>query len=215
MEKENTSRYSARLNSDYIQSVRGKEKLAAVTIIDSGYLIQSLVLAESFLKYHPDSLFYIFTIEFFPESLNVDDRIVFQRADSTGIPIPVWREMKKYYDIVELATSLKPWVLLKLLEIGHEIVSYVDPDMLCISSFDVAYEFALNNSVVITPHRINVESNHFPDEEELSLLQYGIFNCGFLACSSTAKGILNWWKIRMLFYANRSVTSMNLQIKNG
>ena len=62
-----------------------------------------------------------------------------------------FHRMAAIYDILELATALKPWLLQRLLE-TEDVVTYLDPDIEVFSSLAPIEELAARHSIVLTPH---------------------------------------------------------------
>jgi lipopolysaccharide biosynthesis glycosyltransferase len=179
------------------------EKVTCVTIADSSYFPQVLVLAKSFREHHINSNFYLLCLDGFREICEIDSNIQSLNINELGIPKETLDEMYQYYDVVELATALKPWAILKLLEMHNNVVIYLDPDILVISSLEKAIMSAHENGSVLTPARIELIDSVTTDRDELALMRYGSFNLGFIACTSAATEILLWWRNRLIWYAGR------------
>lgn len=179
------------------------EKVTCVTIADSRYYPQVLVLAKSFREHHINSSFYLVCLDGSREICEIDSNIQSLNINELGIPKETLDEMYQYYDVVELATALKPWAILKLLEMHNNVVIYLDPDILVISSLEKAVVSAHENGLVLTPARIELIDSVITDRDELALLRYGSFNLGFIACTIAATEVLLWWRNRLVWYAGR------------
>ena len=56
------------------------------------------------------------------------------------------------YDVTELATSVKPLLLRKLLDEGRDHIIYLDPDIKVHASLGDVADLARSHSIVLTPH---------------------------------------------------------------
>jgi hypothetical protein len=99
------------------------------------------------------------------------------------------------YDVIELATVLKPELLMHLLSQGFEKVVFLDPDILVVSSLQPTLDKLDDSNVVLTPH---LDSDYpadgeFPNTE--TVLRHGIYNLGFIAvkASEETTRMLRWW----------------------
>ena len=99
------------------------------TIIARNYLAAARVLARSFQEHNPGGTCW---------TLVIDDHG--GEVDPTGEPFKVvrpeqlgieqWHQMAAGYNVLELSTAVKPWLLRYLLhEHGVERVAYLDPDI--------------------------------------------------------------------------------------
>jgi hypothetical protein len=179
-------------------------KFACLTIADSKYLSQVIVLAESFYKFHPNADFYFISLDNFSNYKVSNSRVLTLDLNELGIPPKILQNMQSYYDVVELATALKPWALLKVLELNYDCSIYLDPDILVTNSLEKALESASKYGMALTPSRINLGESFIPDGDELGLLRYGSFNLGFVACTLKSKDILLWWQKRLIWYSTRA-----------
>ena len=107
-----------------------------------------------------------------------------------------FHHMAVIYDILELATAVKPWLLQHLLE-TDEVVCYLDPDIEVFSSLDEIERLARRHSIVLTPHTTTPmpRDGLIPSEQTIRLA--GVFNLGFIAVSRDAASFLAWWSERL------------------
>ena len=102
------------------------------------------------------------------------------------------------YDVMELNTAVKPFVLAHLLfERGIDRVLYLDPDILVLSTLDPVFRELDACSIVLTPHATRpYQDAKQPDE--ISLLRTGAYNLGFIGVAKTeeSRAMLNWWQER-------------------
>jgi GT2 family glycosyltransferase/glycosyltransferase involved in cell wall biosynthesis len=168
---------------------------AACTIISRNYLGQARVLAESYLTHHPDGRFYLLIVDRLPEGVELDPRI--RLVDPADLPLDDLYDMCFKYDVVELATSVKPALLILLIEqLGEERVMYIDPDILIMRPMTEVFEALDHTDIVLTPH-LNAP---IPDDgcapREQDILISGAYNLGFLALrrSPESARLLAWWR---------------------
>lgn len=173
------------------------------TIIAMNYLPQAMALLKSTRQVYPDIEFYVLIIDgedtaiphlpsakiLLPKDLNIDASWL--------------EEMNSYYDAMELATSLKPFLLETLLESGVETVTFLDPDILLFSELTDGIEAAIDCGIALTPHRLTPSNILDPEFSETSFLQYGIFNLGYITVSQKSKVMLNWWGERLRWYCTK------------
>ncbi|HEU5406652.1 MAG TPA: hypothetical protein VFU48_02725 [Nitrospira sp.] len=113
-----------------------------------------------------------------------------------------WRSLK--YDVVELGTSIKPDVLLQLLEEGWQHVIYLDPDMWITAPMEEVTASLGTADVLLTPHWIRPSEATVIEPADVS--RVGIYNLGFIAVSNTenAKNCLTWWSSQTCTGCTRS-----------
>ena len=74
-----------------------------------------------------------------------------------------FQEMALRYDVLELSTAVKPWLLRHLLAEGaRQPITYLDPDIRIYASLERLHELACAHQVVLIPH--NTEP--LPDDGE-------------------------------------------------
>src|SRR3954471_14825373 len=99
------------------------------TIIAKNYVAHARILAESFRKYHPDEKCYVLVIDDIEGYIDPASE-PFELVTPAQLGIDDYEHMAAIYDVVELSTAVKPWLLAHLLnERGLERVAYLDPDI--------------------------------------------------------------------------------------
>jgi hypothetical protein len=176
--------------------------MRAGTIVASNYSAMARVLGESFLDHHPGSTFHVLVID----ELDADfgDRIQVARLADLDLDVAVLDVMKTIYDVMEFATAVKPSFLRFLLAIdAHEdaVACYLDPDIVVYANFDDVVESAATHGIVLTPHVLEPIPRDGLNASEGTIMQSGMYNCGFLAVSAAGMAFLNWWDERLRFDA--------------
>jgi GT2 family glycosyltransferase/glycosyltransferase involved in cell wall biosynthesis len=168
---------------------------SACTIISRNYLGQARVLADSYFVHHPDGRFYLLILDRLPAGVDLDPRILL--VDPAELPLDDLYDMCFKYDVIELATAVKPALLILLTEdYGEERVMYIDPDMLIARPMTEVFEALKHADIVLTPH-LNAP---IPDDglapREQDILISGAYNLGFLGLRKSAESarLLGWWR---------------------
>jgi glycosyltransferase involved in cell wall biosynthesis/SAM-dependent methyltransferase len=169
------------------------------TIIARNYLAQARVLARSFKQIHPDGTCTVLVIDD-PAGYIDPAAEQFELLTIHDIGLPDAERMAAYYDVMELSTAVKPWLLRTLLaREGYDSVAYLDPDIQVFSSLAKIEEEAVRHGIVLTPH-FNAplpRDGLKPSEEDI--LISGTYNLGFigLGAGATADALLDWWSERL------------------
>jgi glycosyltransferase involved in cell wall biosynthesis/SAM-dependent methyltransferase len=168
--------------------------LDACTIIARNYLAQARVLAESYLEHHPGSRFFTLVID----EPGPPGREPFEALGprDIGLEPREFHRMAGIYDVMELATAVKPWLLRRLLEDASEVV-YLDPDIQIFGSLDPVSKLARKHSIVLTPHSAERRPHDREQPGETTFLLSGIYNLGFIALAPGRDGFLDWWSERV------------------
>ena len=126
----------------------------------------------------------------------------FELVRPAQIGLTAWDEMRGAYDVLELSTAVKPWLLRWLLQ-EHDDGSgtaYLDPDI-CVTSRMVELEATLlKHSAVLTPHVTRGMPRDGKRPSETDILLAGVYNLGFIGLSNSAPAheLLDWWSERLL-----------------
>ncbi len=169
------------------------------TIIARNYVAHARVLAESFLEVHPEGTCSVLVIDEPSGYIDpAEEPFELITIDQIGLADPA--RMAASYDVMELSTAVKPWLLRTLLErAGVDSVIYLDPDIQVFSSLEPVVERALRHDVVLTPHFTAPlpRDGRKPSEEDILIA--GSYNLGFIALGAgqTAHALLDWWSERL------------------
>jgi hypothetical protein len=166
---------------------------AIFTVCNLAYLPKALVLAESVLKFN-GTMLNIFLIE---KKVPVDLKGI--QANFIWIEdlnIEEFYELAFKYDIIELSTSLKPYITLELLKRFNKVI-FLDPDTCMYHSALPILNYLDDHAIVLTPHYTTPQSNDL-SESDVGMMRFGAFNLGFYAVkkSDQATKFLEWWSIR-------------------
>ena len=82
----------------------------ACTIIAKNYLAFARVLAESYLRLHPGSRFYVLIIDDVEGFVDADAE-PFELVTPDMLDIEPFERMAVIYNVLELSTAVKPWLL--------------------------------------------------------------------------------------------------------
>lgn len=170
------------------------------TIVSSNYLPQAEVLIDSFKTHHPNDQFHLLLIDVFEVEQPLSGGITYWVPEQIGIPFQELLRMRKTYDVVEFATSLKPFLLFHLLEPTISEVTYLDPDIKIFNHLDPAFDEQFESFIALTPHRLTPSKVEKLRELEKVFLKYGTFNLGFISVKNhvNSKKFLVWWQEHLL-----------------
>jgi glycosyltransferase involved in cell wall biosynthesis len=169
------------------------------TIIARNYAAHARVLARSFADHHPGQRLQV---------LIIDDREAgsdwseepFDVVTPLELPLEVrtLHEMAMCYEVMELATALKPWLMrLMLQRSGGGPVLYLDPDILVLAPLDAMTTLLGEHQVVLTPHTTEPIPRDGRQTSEVDILASGVYNLGFLGVSAGCEPFLDWWSERL------------------
>lgn len=178
-----------------------KEKIhfAAFTVCNLAYLPKALVLAESVLKHTSQRLkIVIFDRRVELESLSPEAAEILWIEEQE---VPDFNELAFLYDIIELSTSLKPFLALKFLEKFQKVL-FLDPDTCLYASLENILAQLDENQIVLTPHYTTPQPDN-PDESDLPMMRFGSFNLGFFGVRDGNEGLkfLRWWSRRCIDFS--------------
>ena len=81
------------------------------TIVSSNYLAQAEVLINSFKIHHPNDYFHLLILDIIEIKKSPSNKLTTWAPEEIGINPASLNRMRQYYDVVEFATSLKPFFL--------------------------------------------------------------------------------------------------------
>ncbi len=186
-------------------------ELAVATVVAKNYVSFARVLAESFLRQHPDIPFFALLSDevdghFDPAAEPF--RLV--RQDELGIPdLP---RLRARYDRRQIAVASKPYLLSHLLDRGFGSAIFLDPDIWVLGRLDHLFSRVREHAVVLMPHLLAPLSGEDGVERELNILRSGVYNGGFVGVSArpSARAFLRWWQERVHEHCRHDVAHWNL-----
>ena len=169
------------------------------TIIARNYVAHARVLAESFKRIHPDGTCSVLVVDD-PTGFIDAAAEPFELITIDQIGLPDVDRMAASYDVMELSTAVKPWLLRTLLSRpGADAVAYLDPDIKVFASLAEIERRASEHGVVLTPHFTDPLPRDDLKPSEEDILIAGTYNLGFigLGAGETADRLLDWWSERL------------------
>jgi hypothetical protein len=170
------------------------------TICARNYLASAVLLGESLERVHPDWEFSILLVDIWPEEKERYEQDFPQfrwlAPEDLAIDEAQLGRMKFYYDVIEFSTSLKPWLMEKLLS-DADVAMYLDPDIEVFNSLEDLVQIAQRDEIVLLPHVTKPVPRDGLDPKEETFLLSGQFNLGFLCISQQARPFLEYWKERL------------------
>ncbi len=170
-----------------------QQRTAIFSICSNNYVPQAEVFFDSARCHHPEADLYLGLADESTGKQDYPPDIRVLPADQLGIPD--FRSVAFGYDIMEFNTAIKPYVMLKLFQLGYTQVLYFDPDILIFRRLDSIFEaLAAGASFVLTPHLCSPPGTGAL-RSEVDVMRTGIYNLGFLASSRQpeTEPVLRWW----------------------
>lgn len=170
----------------------------ACTIIAKNYVAQARVLARSFAEHHPDGRFWTLIIDDFADHID-PAREPFEVLTPSDIDCEPFADMAIRYNVLELSTAVKPWLLRQLMREVSGPVTYLDPDIQVFASLEKLEELALAHGVVLTPHNSEPIPADGRRPSQIDIMIAGVYNLGYisLAPSDEIDKLLDWWSDRL------------------
>src|SRR6185295_10524823 len=170
----------------------------ACTIASNNYLALARVFAESYKRHHPGAEVYV-CIADRPDPRVPYAQLPFVPVFAAELPIPRFDNFAFRYDILELNTAVKPFLLEHLrTRFGLDRIFYFDPDILVLDRLSGLEELLDRHPAVLIPHITRgLDDGLLPPER--MILMAGVYNLGFLGLKldgSTAE-FLSWWQDRL------------------
>ncbi len=169
------------------------------TVIAHNYLAFARVMIQSIKQQHPDMLCAVLIVdhEIYPHISLEDEPFVL--VTPPQLNIPHWQHFSMKYDVLELCTDLKPFLMAYLFEhYQAEKVIYLDADIRVYSSLQPLLDILDTHTAVLTPH-ILTPYNDSAWPTDLMYLRVGTFNLGFFALARRGdwQRLLAWWQEKL------------------
>jgi len=170
----------------------------ACTIIAKNYLAQARVLARSFAEHNPGGRFWTLVID---ESDGYIDPAAepFEVLTPSDIGCAPFADMAIRYNVLELSTAVKPWLLRHLMAETGQPITYLDPDIGVYGSLEELDRLARGRRLVLTPHCSVPIPADGRRPTQIDIMIAGVYNLGYLtlAPGEEIDGLLDWWSDRL------------------
>lgn len=177
----------------------------AYTSFSYSYLDRARVLAASLKRQHPDWILWAVLTDRAPPGFILDwsredfDHMI-TAEDLFGDTTNSWLFR---HDIVEACTAVKGRALQHIMDQqGAEKIFYFDPDIALFNEMTPVEEMLNASAIVLTPHQLDPDNkvdHQAIRDNEITSLDYGIFNLGFVAVANCTEGrrFADWWADRL------------------
>ena len=169
------------------------------TIIAKNYLGHARVLARSLAEHEPDVGFKVLIIDGLEGYIDPEAE-PFQVVTPDQLDIDGFARMAAIYNVLELSTAVKPWLLRWML--AHDLEGgavYLDPDMRVYAPLTEMFQAVRDHGLVLNPHNTEAmpRDGHKPNEQDILIA--GVYNLGFIGIGSGdfADTLLDWWGERL------------------
>lgn len=169
----------------------------ACTIVARNYSAQARVLVRSFIATHPDIPFFTLIIDGDESDRLLNGVGTVVLTQDLGLSGALLNSMIAMYDVIELATALKPAMLMHLIRSGADAAAYFDPDIRIYDDVTDVFETAHRRGIFVTPHTVYPIPRDGLSLSELQIMRSGIYNLGFISVGASAYRFLAWWHERM------------------
>lgn len=185
------------------------KKLHIFTSAACNYIPKVRMLFRSLREYHPEAVLHLALADERTPLLDLSSEPFDEVQTVADLGIPDWNAWAFCHSIVELATAIKPFFLIRLLQrddCGQ--VLYLDPDMVVFSRLDDILEALNEAALVLTPHQATAESHLAAViDNEICSLKHGVFNLGFIGVANTEEGhrFSAWWASRVYHFCRSEI----------
>ena len=185
------------------------KKLHIFTSAACNYIPKVRMLFRSLREYHPEAVLHLALADERTSLLDLSSEPFDEIRTVADLDIPDWKAWAFCHSIVELATAIKPFFLMKLLQRDDcDQVLYLDPDMVAFSRLDDILGALNEAALVLTPHVTTVESQLAAViDNEICALKHGVFNLGFIGVANTEEGrrFAAWWASRLYHFCRSEI----------
>jgi hypothetical protein len=179
-------------------------KTIAFTSAALNYLPKVRKLCASIRTHHPEWEIVLALADERSPTVDFADEPIDRVIAVDDLDIPDRRRWTYFHTIVELATAIKPFALVELLDDPQvDRVLYFDPDMVLFSRLDDMLAALDASNLVLTPHLTKPESGlDGIRDNEISALKHGVYNLGFLGVKRCEEGrrFARWWADRIYHF---------------
>jgi hypothetical protein len=170
----------------------------ACTIIAKNYVAYARVLARSFAEHQPDAHFTVLIVDDFDGYIDPAAE-PFEVLTPAQIGCEPFESMAARYDVLELSTAVKPWLLRHLLRRGAPAVTYLDPDIQVFGSLTRLDELGQVHGLALTPHNTVPIPSDGERPTQVDIMISGAFNLGYVTIAPRPDNdrLLDWWSDRL------------------
>ena len=177
----------------------------AYTSFSYSYLDRARVLASSLRRMHPDWVIWAVLTDKPPPGFSLDwsledfDECI-TAEDLFGDATDSWLFR---HDIVEACTAVKGRAMQHIMDQdGAAKVFYFDPDIALFNDMKPVEDLLETAAIVLTPHQVDPDNRRDTQaiiDNEITSLDYGVFNLGFVAARNCPEGrrFADWWADRL------------------
>ncbi len=168
------------------------------TIIAKNYVAQARVLARSFAEHHPGGRISVLVIDDAEGYLD-KQKEPFRLLTPASIGCEPFEAMSAQYDVIELSTAVKPWLLRSLLREGASAITYLDPDIRVYGSLVHLDDMARAHGIAVTPHNTQPIPDDGQRPTQVDIMIAGVYNLGCVSFAAGAEtdAVLDWWSDRL------------------
>ena len=173
------------------------------------YIPKVRMLFQSLRQYHPEWRLHLALADELRANIDLSQEPIDEVWAVADLGIPCWEGWAFCHTIVELATAIKPFMLVRLLQLpGSKKVIYLDPDTVAFSRLDDILEVLDSANIVLTPHQTSPERTLAAVmDNEICSLKHGVYNLGFVAVAATDVGhdFAGWWSQRVYHFCRADI----------
>ena len=195
-------------------SNRPAASVCCYTSFSYSYLARAKILAQTLRQAHPNWAIHAVVVDKPPEDFDVQTALKYfdKIVDAATLEIPRFKSWIFKHNVIEACTAVKGQMLVELLEAGFEKVIYLDPDIAVFNPLEIVEHGLDKASIILTPHQCEPNGTLAEiKDNELTSLQYGIYNLGFIAVRNDGVGrnFAQWWA-QQLYRACYSAVEIGL-----
>ena len=173
-----------------------KKDICYFTIVSKNYMHFAKTLMDSILKNNPGAKCFVVLCDEL-DGLDLSQES-FEVISIKSLNIKKMDDFIFRYNILELNTAIKPYVMEKLLIDGWNKVVYFDPDIKTYGELSEIENTLDRYEMILTPHLTGFLDDGMKPSE-LEILQSGTYNLGFIAIKNTEQmGVfVKWWQEKL------------------
>ena len=167
-------------------------------IVSKNYVAYARVLARSLAEHQPEARLSVLVLDEFDGYIDAENE-PFELVRPGDIGCDEFNTMAVRYDVVELSTAVKPWLLRHLLSRGAETITYLDTDIQVFGPLARLERLGVEHGLVLIPHTTDPIPSDGEHPTQLDIMVTGIFNLGYVtfAAGPQADKLLDWWAERL------------------